>query len=220
MELTHLLYVDEIIVFCEANQEQMRYLRVILVVFEAYSGLKVNWRKGSIFPVKEVQQIQTLANILRCMVEKLPTVYLGKPLGTKHPEIWDGIIEKIERKLALWKSQYLSLGGRFTLINFMLDSLPTYVMSRFPIPSEVIKTLIALRRNFLSQGNKTESSFNLVKWSSSTRQELWGFGSKESQVAEQKPAKQVAMEVQPEGACTVERGDTTQIRPRRAMVYR
>ncbi|WMV09782.1 hypothetical protein MTR67_003167 [Solanum verrucosum] len=30
-------------------------------------------------------------------------------------------------KLARWKSQYLSLRGRLTLINSMFDALPTYV---------------------------------------------------------------------------------------------
>jgi len=60
IELTHLLYADDTLVFCEAEQEQICYLRVILVVFEACSGLKVNWRKSSIFPVKEVQQLRIL----------------------------------------------------------------------------------------------------------------------------------------------------------------
>lgn len=38
-------------------------------------------------------------------MEKVPTVYLGMPLGSKHKalEIWDEIIEKSEMKLALWK---------------------------------------------------------------------------------------------------------------------
>lgn len=44
---------------------------------------------------------------------------------------------------------------------------------------------------------------------SSTREELWGYGSKEAHVTEQKSAKQVAMEVQPRGACTTEKGDAT-----------
>ncbi|WMV55139.1 hypothetical protein MTR67_048524 [Solanum verrucosum] len=114
-------------------------------------------RLGSIFPIKEVQQIEDLASILKCKIEKLPTVYLGlRPNLT---------IEKTEKKLAIWKSQYLSLGGRVTLINSVLDSLPTYVMSLFPIPSRIVKVLDALRGNFLWQGNKIEKGFNLVKWS-------------------------------------------------------
>ena len=126
----------------------------------------MNWRKSSIFPIKEVQQIQALANILKCKIERLPTVYLGMPLGAKHKavSIWNDVLEKLERRLALWKSQYLSLGGRVTLINSVLDSLPTYVMSLFPIPGKVVKAIDSLRRNFLWQGNKIEKNYNLVKW--------------------------------------------------------
>lgn len=92
-------------------------------------------------------QIETLANILKCKVDELLTVYLGMSLGSKHKaiEIWDGITEKSEKKLAIWKSQYLSLGGRVTLINSVLGSMRTW------------------RRNFLWQGNKIEKGFNLAK---------------------------------------------------------
>lgn len=76
-----------------------------------------------------------MTDILGCNVDHLPVVYLGMPLGYKHKEarIWDGIIEKAEKRLTRWKSQYLSFGGRLTLIISVLDSLPTYVMSLFPI---------------------------------------------------------------------------------------
>ncbi|WMV41703.1 hypothetical protein MTR67_035088 [Solanum verrucosum] len=79
------------------------------------------------------------------------------PLGNNHKalEIWDGILEKTEKKLSGWKAQYLSLGGRLILINSVLDSLPTYVMSLFPIP---------LRRKFLWQGNKDGKGYSLVNW--------------------------------------------------------
>lgn len=97
----------------------LQYIRVMLVVFEAVSGLKVNWRKSNISPIKEVSSIQTLAGMLGCRVDKLPTVYLGMPLGNRHKdvEIWNSIIEKTMKRLSQWKTQYLSLGGRVTLIN-------------------------------------------------------------------------------------------------------
>lgn len=56
-------------------------------------------------------------------------------------------------KLAKRKAQYLSLGGRLILISSVLDSLPTYVMSLFPIPAKVVKKLDRLRRKFLWQAN-------------------------------------------------------------------
>ncbi|WMV32996.1 hypothetical protein MTR67_026381 [Solanum verrucosum] len=54
-------------------------------------------------------------------------------------------------KLARWKSQYLSLGGRLTLINSVLDALPTYMMSLFPIPPGVINRLDSIRRVFVAR---------------------------------------------------------------------
>jgi len=87
-------------------------------------------------------------------------------LGHNHKEleIWDGIIEKIEKKLANWKAQYISLGGRHPVINSILDSLPTYVMSLFPIPAKVEERLDKLRRDFLWLGNKEGKGRHLVKW--------------------------------------------------------
>ncbi|CAN4112876.1 unnamed protein product [Withania somnifera] len=110
MQICHLLYADDTVVFCEAKAEQLAYIRMIL----------------------------SLARILGCKVEQLPITYLGMPLRHKHKEleIWDGIIEKTEKKLANWKAQYISIGGRITLKNSVLDSLPPHVMSLFPIPAK------------------------------------------------------------------------------------
>lgn len=78
-------------------------------------------------------------------------------------------------KLALSKSQYLSLRGRLILIYSVLDSLLTYVMPKFPLPSKVIKALGRMRRNFLWHGNKEAKGFNLVKWEIvQQNKEVWG----------------------------------------------
>ena len=63
--------------------------------------------------------------------------------------IRSSVIEEYEKKLARWKGQYLSLGGRFTLINSVIDAMPTYMMSLFPIPVGVTGRLDRIRRKFL-----------------------------------------------------------------------
>lgn len=77
------------------------------------------------------------------------------PLGKNHKvfEIWDGIIEKTEKKLATWNNIY-HLGGTI-LVNSVLDSLPTYVMYLF--------SLDKLMKDFLWFGNKEGKGLNLVK---------------------------------------------------------
>lgn len=46
--------------------------------------------------------IQGMADILGCRIDQMPTVYLGMPLGNKYKvlEIWDGIIEKLGKKVS------------------------------------------------------------------------------------------------------------------------
>jgi hypothetical protein len=40
--ISHLLFADDTLIFCEANNEHIDHLRSILVWFEATSGLQVN----------------------------------------------------------------------------------------------------------------------------------------------------------------------------------
>ena len=43
LEVTHLQYADDTLVFCGAEKKQILILRVIFVIFEALSGLHINW---------------------------------------------------------------------------------------------------------------------------------------------------------------------------------
>ena len=85
--------------------------------FEALSGLKINLEKSEIIPVGRVENIDFLTKAFRCRVGSLPS-YLGLALGApfKSVSVWDGVEERLRRRLALWKRQYISKGGRLTLI--------------------------------------------------------------------------------------------------------
>ena len=69
------------------------------------------------------------------------------------------MIEKCEKKLTNWKSQYLSRGGRLTMVNSVLDAIPAYMMSVFPAPDKVVERIDALRRNSFGGETKTKRSF-------------------------------------------------------------
>lgn len=51
LEITHLQYTDDTLIFCEAVREKMLILRVIFIIFEAVSGLHINWGKSFIYPI-------------------------------------------------------------------------------------------------------------------------------------------------------------------------
>ena len=135
-EISHLLFANDTIIFCKASQQQVTHLCWLLMWFEAMSRLKINLEESEVIPIGEVDLLEELACEIGCKVGKLPSFYLGLPLGASHKfvAVWDGVEERFQRRLSLWKRHYLSKGGRLTLLRSTLPSLPIYFMSLFTIP--------------------------------------------------------------------------------------
>ena len=164
--ISHLLYADDTLIFCQANKEQLKYLSWILMWFEALSGLKINLNKSEVIPIGTVDNVEELVSELGCKVGSLPTPYLGLPLGAKHKAlgVWDSIEERFRKRLASWKIQYISKGGRATLIRSTLSSLPIYYLSLFRMPQKVCARLERIQMQFLWGGSDHEKKISLVKW--------------------------------------------------------
>ena len=145
--VSHLFFADDTLIFCDANINQMLILRMVLIWFEAVSGLKVNLDKSELVAVGAVHNMDLLVAVLGCKQGSLAMKYLGLPLGAKFKDksIWNPILEKMERKLASWKKLYLSKEGRVTLIKSTLSNLPTYFLSLFPIPALVANRIARLQ---------------------------------------------------------------------------
>jgi hypothetical protein len=86
----------------------------------------------------DVVDVEGLADILGCGVSSLPLQYLGLLLRAcfKAKPIWNGVVEKIERRLASWKRMY--------------------------IPASVANRIEKLYRDFLWGGLGDEFKFHLV----------------------------------------------------------
>uniref|UniRef100_A0A2N9I574 Reverse transcriptase domain-containing protein n=1 Tax=Fagus sylvatica TaxID=28930 RepID=A0A2N9I574_FAGSY len=93
------------------------HLKGVLTCFEAVSSLHINLGKSEIVPVGMVHGIHDLAQVIGGQITTLPMKYLGLPLGARYKskEIWNPILEKMERHLAGWKRLYLSKGENTAL---------------------------------------------------------------------------------------------------------
>ena len=64
VRISHLLFEDDTILFCDDSKDQVLSIRLALSCFQAFTGLKVNVGKSEIVLVGEVGNIDTLATIL------------------------------------------------------------------------------------------------------------------------------------------------------------
>ena len=100
--VSHLLFVDGTLIFCNVDPMQITSLRAILARFEEVSGLRINFGKFELVPIGVLHNMDVLVGMLGCRQSSLPLRYLGLPLGAKFKKlsVWNPILEKMERRLA------------------------------------------------------------------------------------------------------------------------
>ena len=107
-----------------------------------------------------------LAHLMGCRAGGLPSTYLGLPLciGAPPNHLWTPVMERLEKRLALWKANYLSIGGSITLIKSILSNSQIYSLSLHKCPIGIIKHIEKLQRDFLWRGSEMKKKFHLVRW--------------------------------------------------------
>ncbi|XP_026410014.1 uncharacterized protein LOC113305128 [Papaver somniferum] len=83
MMVIHLQFADDTLIFPDADEEQVKNLRLILISFEMLTRLKFNFAKIQIFGVGYEGDLSVFSSLLGCYSGVLPTSYLGLPLGDK-----------------------------------------------------------------------------------------------------------------------------------------
>jgi hypothetical protein len=162
----HFLFSNDTLILCEAHPEQIRYVHLILLCFEAVSGLRVNLGKSKIVAIGEVEDIGALATTLGCSVAALPMKYLGLPLWVLYRAtvMWNDVTEQMECWMIAWMKLYLLKGGCLTLIKSMVSTLPTFFLSLFPVAMSVARRIEKVQRDFLWGGMGDEPKLHLVNW--------------------------------------------------------
>ncbi|XP_062109433.1 uncharacterized protein LOC133820653 [Humulus lupulus] len=166
MDVSHLQFVDDTIFFVN-DKESLVVLLEILKVFSVVSGLSINLQKCQLLGINLNEEIvERQAKEIGCEVGQWPIQYLGLPLGDspRSKGFWEPVISKCANRLDSWKSAFLSRGGRLTLIQSVLSSIPVYYLSLLCIPKSVVGIIEKLMRDFLWEGAEHSGADHLVSW--------------------------------------------------------
>jgi len=152
MCLSHLQFADDTLIIGEKCWSNVRSIRVVLLIFEHVSGLKVNFNKSLLTGVNVSDSwLHEAALVLNCRVGAFPFVYLGLPIGgdPRRLDFWNPILNTITSRLSSWKRKFLSFGGCLVLLKSVLSLLPVYFLSFFKAPACIIYSIESLLNFFL-----------------------------------------------------------------------
>ncbi|XP_038888122.1 uncharacterized protein LOC120078021 [Benincasa hispida] len=123
--LTHLVFVDDLMIFCAAKRDSLEFVRQVLADFAGLSGLVANVGMSSMFFVGvESGKAEELAAFMGFSLGSLLVRYLGLPLLTGRLRVRDcaPLIQRITARIRSWAARSLSFAGRLQLIRSVLQS--------------------------------------------------------------------------------------------------
>jgi mannosylglycoprotein endo-beta-mannosidase len=147
IDVSHLQFADVTLLMGVKSWANVRALRVVLVLFDAVSGLKVNFHKSKFVGVNVVESLLVEgAVVLGCSMGWIHFLYLGLPIGGDPRRLifWNPVVNKICSRLSGWKSRLLSYRGRLVLLKYIITSLLVYALSFFRAPSGIISSIESL----------------------------------------------------------------------------
>ncbi|KAJ3688641.1 hypothetical protein LUZ61_017805 [Rhynchospora tenuis] len=171
-----LQYADDTLLFSTVKGTALHSLQSVLLLFSKISGLCINLSKSAFFPINLTEEvIASVRSSLGCNQQQLPINYLGLPLTVNRPtrECFQQLIDRINKRLAGWKSAILSRAGRILLTKTVLSAMPVFFMSAFKLPKWVIKSIDKMRRAFI-WGRTGAASLNLLAWDRVCLPKLFG----------------------------------------------
>ena len=162
VSLKHLQFADDILIFAPRNPTCITNYFRILDVFALISGLKLNYNKSCFISWNSTDQdwAKETAKNTGCLHSSCRFTYLGFPLGDNmnRCSVWKPVMEKIQHRLASWKSKILSRAGRHTLIKSVLNSLPVYYMSMFKMLKAIVLKIVKIQRRFFWGGSNEDNN--------------------------------------------------------------
>jgi hypothetical protein len=95
--VSHLQFANDTLLMGVRSWANVWALLAVLVLFEAVSGLKVNFHKSMLVGINVAESwVLEAAAVLGCSVGRVPFLYLGLPIGgdSRRLSFWDPVVKK------------------------------------------------------------------------------------------------------------------------------
>lgn len=144
-----------------------------LNTFCMFSEAKVSIEKTRLYCSKNINHI-----VKQDISTKFGFTLIGD-LGKYHHKrvnrtTYNFVVDKVNKRLSSWKVKKLSLAGRATLLQSVLNTIPLYYMQSTLLPSRVCLDIDKMSRNFVWGSSPMGHKIHLVAWDGVCKKKDYG----------------------------------------------
>lgn len=151
-KITHLFFADDALFFFKANHKNCWAIKNVLSTFCEISGEMINFDKSHvIFSPNTPQKFRKIMRKPLGVLDKDKIgTYLGCPMEVdgRSSKVFKSIITKTAEKILSWKFSNLSQTGKLILINTILCSLASNIISIYLLPKKITRTITSMLLKF------------------------------------------------------------------------
>uniref|UniRef100_A0A0V0HIZ2 Putative ovule protein n=1 Tax=Solanum chacoense TaxID=4108 RepID=A0A0V0HIZ2_SOLCH len=136
-----------ILFFSALEIEHRSVIKMMKVLrdYERTSGQMINKSKSFFYLYDKTLLIVAtrMRRLIGIRQGNFPFLYLGCPVfyGRKVASYFEDLVRKIARRILTWYNRFLSFGGKFVLINDVLQSMPVFLLSAMNPPQKVMEQI-------------------------------------------------------------------------------
>ncbi|KAI0524469.1 hypothetical protein KFK09_003839 [Dendrobium nobile] len=165
--ISDLLFVDDILIFCNAKMENLKRLKKITIDCCRWTGQQVNVSKTSIIYSKNMgrRRRRVISNLMGFMEVK-ELNYLGNKITLRRlvATYFSKILEKVALKLDIWGKTFISSADRVIHIKSILQAIHVFYTSMSLVPLSILKKLDRMCREFLWNKSIGDRGLHYVAW--------------------------------------------------------